>query len=176
KRWANKKIDDFTLQVDMGEFVDFRIRNSFFQHASEWTLDSLAKGRDLKGSKEEPAASEFFVRKGMISFAKKDFKPMGELSITRYSMYHFQAPETFDSKRDYLPFSVELEDNISPPANELSRKILHNLPFARRGYVFKSPELTAYFGKQPWYWPDPAYTPDATTLTKKEQEWLAKSR
>jgi hypothetical protein len=60
------------------------------------------------------------------------------------------------------------------PANELSKTILKNLPFARRGYVFKSPELKAYYEKQNWYYPDPAYIPDLNQLTKGEQEWFTK--
>jgi hypothetical protein len=83
-------------------------------------------------------------------------------------------PETFDSKRDKLPFSIDLQGAILPPADEVSKKILRNLPFARRGYVFKSPELTAYYKKLEWYVPDPAYTPIMNELTKKEQEWLVK--
>ena len=71
-------------------------------------------------------------------------------------------------------FSIDCQDGILPPANELSKKILRNLPFARRGYVFKSPDLTAYYKKQPWYVPDPAYVPVMNELTKKEQEWLVK--
>jgi hypothetical protein len=74
----------------------------------------------------------------------------------------------------YLPFSIDNQDGIPPPADEFSKKVLRNLPFARRGYVFKSPELKAYFERQKWYWPDPAYQPAADLLTRKEQEWLKK--
>src|SRR5882724_4310365 len=31
KRWANRQIDDFTLQIDMGEFQDVCIDNRFFK-------------------------------------------------------------------------------------------------------------------------------------------------
>src|SRR5688572_21677929 len=34
-RWANRQIDDFTLQIDMGQFQDFSIPNSFFSRDSE---------------------------------------------------------------------------------------------------------------------------------------------
>jgi hypothetical protein len=60
------------------------------------------------------------------------------------------------------------------PANELSKRILKNLPFARRGYIFKSSELQSYFEKQPWYKKDEKYEPVLAELTQKEQAWLKK--
>ena len=186
KRWANRQIDDFTLQIDMGEFQDFNIEQTFFNAVSEWKTDSTVKSMDLKsGNKEQPAESEFFIRKGTIVFTKKGFKPRGELHIRSFNEYYYRSAESarhnydtyaeaFDSKKDRLPFSVESQNGILPPADELSRKIAHNLPFARRGYVFKSPEIAGYYKKQPWYLPDPAYTPIPGELTKKEQDWLVK--
>ena len=188
KRWANRQIDDFTLQIDMGEFQDVSIEQTFFKHAADWKTDSTVKSVDVKAAdKDHSAMSEFFIRKGTIVFAQKNFKPGGELSIRSFNEYYYKSaelslqpdagyPEKFDSKKDGLPFSIDSQDGILPPADELSRKILHNLPFARRGYIFKSPEIAAYYKKQPWYMPDPAYTPVADELTKKEQEWLAKNR
>ena len=51
-------------------------------------------------------------------------------------------------------------------------KILKNLPYARRGYVFKNTELQAYFEKMEWYFPDINYVPDSAKLTEAEQNWL----
>jgi YARHG domain len=120
----------------------------------------------------------------MIVFAKKDFKPAGELDIQSFGESFYLSGEDnadadggsdkFDCKKDPLPFSIEFQGIIYPPADESSRKILRNLPFARRGYVFKSPEIAAYYSRQKWYWPDPDYKPVVTTLTKKEQEWLGR--
>ena len=184
KRWANRQIDDFTLQIDMGEFQDVSIDNTFFKTASEWKTDSTTKSLPLKAGKAHGSGmAEFFIRKGMITFSKKNFKPGGELHIQSFNNYYYRSAEiashpdagnadNFNSKKDKLPFSVECQEDILPPADELSKKILHNLPFARRGYVFKSPEIADYYKKQPWYLPDPAYTPIPAELTKKEQDWL----
>lgn len=185
KRWANRQIDDFTLQIDMGAFQDISIDQTFFNHAAEWKTDSTMKSLDIKTEdKDQAGSSEFFVRKGMIVFEKKNFKPRGELHMHSFNECYYRSaevahnhydnyPENFDSKKEGLPFSIEGQDQILPAINELSRKILHNLPFARRGYIFRSPEIAAYYKKQPWYLPDPTYTPDPGSLTKKEQDWLA---
>ena len=54
--------------------------------------------------------------------------------------------------------------------DEFTRKVLENIPYARRGYVFKNAELKAFFEAKPWYMPDPEYKEAA--LTEDEKEWL----
>jgi hypothetical protein len=187
KRWANRQIDDFTLQIDMGEFQDVCVDNDFFGNVSEWKTDNAAKSLQTNARGGEGGNSdtcEFFIREGMIVFTKKNFKPAGELHLRSFNNYYFSdrkeddgdtdKPAVFDWKKTHLPFSIDDQDGIPPPADEFSRKVLRNLPFARRGYVFKSPELQDYFKRQKWYWPDPAYIPVAALLTRKEQEWLKK--
>lgn len=187
KRWANRQIDDFTLQIDMGEFQDIYMENSFFTNVSEWKTDSAVKSLQLKATGaggNTIDTAEFLVRKGMILFQKRSFKPAGDLHFFSFNNYYFREqdenPEdadkepVFNWKKSYLPFSIDSQDGISPPADEFSKRILHNLPFARRGYIFKSADLQAYFERQKWYWPNPGYTPVAALLTKEEQEWLKK--
>jgi YARHG domain len=190
KRWANRQIDDFTLQIDTGEYQDICIGNNFFGNVSEWKTDSAVKCLQSSSSGGEGGnidTCEFFIRKGMIVFTKKDFKPAGELHFRSFNNYYFRSraedegddedtdkPSVFDWKKSHLPFSIDNQDAIPPPADEFSKKVLRNLPFARRGYVFKSPELQAYFERQKWYWPDSGYIPATDSLSRKEQEWLKK--
>jgi hypothetical protein len=182
-RWANKQIDDFTLQIDMGNFQDLTIETTFFKNNGEWKLSGRGKqierieNRDTKNNDN----AEFFIQNGTMTFEKKNFKPVGELYMHSYNNYYSNEhqPVTedqhFDYKRDsHLPFSVESQNEIYMPANETSKTILKNLPFARRGYVFKSPELKVYYEKQNWYYPDANYVPDLNKLTGGEQEWFKK--
>ncbi len=181
-RWANKQIDDFTLQIDMGNFQDLTIESTFFKNNGEWKLSGRGKQieRIEKRDKGNNDDAEFFIQNGILTFEKKNFKPVGELYMRSYNNYFFDANHAYPSdnrfnyKRDLLPFSIDSQDQIDTPANELSKTILKNLPFARRGYVFKSPELKAYYEKLNWYNPDPAYIPDLNQLTKSEQEWFKK--
>ncbi len=188
KRWANRQIDDFTLQLDMGDYQDLSIPAYFFQHASEWTMTGIGRSIDrqaVTGGAKEPAASEFFVHTGMLVFKKVNFRPAGELSLSAWNSYYYytktldnhkgDGPFKFDYRLDELPFSVDADFNPGNAADEPSRKIVRNLPFARRGYIFKSPEIQAYYARQPWYIPDPSYAPVEATLTKKEQEDLGKN-
>lgn len=181
-RWANRQIDDFTLQINMGEFQDLSIENTFFAKASEWQLPETTKSLFVKKrDKYEKDKTEFFIRKGMLVFQKQNFKPIGELYIHSFNYDFYNGPNDantydglFNYNREGVPFSIEDQDGIQKPANEFSKRILKNLPFARRGYVFKSPELQSYFEKQPWYKKDEKYQPVLAELTQKEQAWLNK--
>ena len=116
----------------------------------------------------------------VVVFEKKNFKPVGELYMHSYNNniygegHSYSDKPRFDFKHDRLPFSVDSQDLIDTPANELSKTILKNLPFARRGYIFKAPELKTYYNLQNWYNPDAGYIPDLKQLTNAEQEWFKK--
>jgi len=51
------------------------------------------------------------------------------------------------------------------------KKILLNLPFARRGYIFKSYNLATFFGHQKWYKANLKYRSKLSDLIPKEQKW-----
>ena len=51
-------------------------------------------------------------------------------------------------------------------------RILKNLPFAYRGYVFKSKELQDVFNRATWYIPTPSYVPNTSSLTEGERRWV----
>ncbi len=181
-RWANRQIDDFTLQINMGELQDIWIRNTFFSNVSEWQLPETVKGIHLKKNRKDKNitdTSQFIVRSGTLTFQKLNFKPIGELYIDSYTNWFYYGSQDenmnddyFNCQRDRLPFSIEDQGNIKKPSDELSKRILKNLPFARRGYIFKSPELQSYFKKQRWYKKDETYQPVLAGLTQKEQAWL----
>jgi hypothetical protein len=176
-RWANRQIDDFTLQINMGEFQDVSISNTFFSKAAEWQIPETAKSTVIKmGENDETDKTEFFIRKGTLVFQKQNFKPVGELCIQslKFAFYNGSEDDLFNYKRHRLPFSIDDQDEIKKPTDELSKRILKNLPFARRGYIFKSPELQTWFEKQVWYKKDETYKPVLAELTQKEQAWLNK--
>lgn len=186
-RWANKQIDDFTLQINMGEYQDLCIHNTFFSALTNWQLPEGVKTRFLKKNKqhkEETDTTEFYIRKGPLVFQQLNFKPKGELYfVTPNYIFNMSSRLSeqrldnydFSAKRgDPLPFSIESLSDIFQPADELSKRVLKNLPYAIRGYVFKAPELQAYFERQKWYLKDENYQPNMSALTTKEHEWLQK--
>lgn len=172
KRWGNKQIDDFTLILDMGDFETFNLHKTFFSGIKDWTLLGVGKVSDttygLAGGAKEKVL-RFHIRKGSAIFHQRNFRPMGEIQL--YSENMMSSPQ--DSS--YLPFSVNSYDfGFDDTRDEGRRKIYRNLPFARRGYIFQSADLQAFFSKMDWYMPDPNYQPDMEMLDEREKKWISK--
>lgn len=172
-RWANRQIDDFTLIVDMGDFEEFSINASFFSNTDPWILSGSGKmnmGEVIPESIFSNKRMDCIVQQGELIFHAKDFKPTGELNI--YAILYGGYDEFFDGKTSELPFSPEDAEMIGKPTDAFAQKVLRNLPFARRGYIFKNPELQAYFSKQRWYVPNPGYEAKPDLLTEGEKAWI----
>ena len=178
-RWANHQIDDFTLRINMGDGESFAIYPHFFQSAAEWTINGVGK-TDITpfGGEDSP---RFHIREGGISFHKTNFRPEGELLLfqergflTYYYSYEnepLSSASIVSSIGDYYyDWSSLLEEKIqSTPADA---RILRNLPFAYRGYVFKSKDLQKFFESTAWYIPNPNYVADMDAMSQKEKEWI----
>ena len=180
-RWGNKQIDDFTLNINMGDDQRINIGKSFFDKADEWTIAGTGKKRDMKTlyyETESPDDSDscagFYIKKGYLIFQKQNFKPKGELLFTSpHSTVVFA--DTFNYKtQPYIGNEIfDISDGRHITASdEISKKIMRNLPFAKRGYIFSTPELQTYFERQLWYFPDPDYQPDMAKLSEEEQKWI----
>ena len=70
----------------------------------------------------------------------------------------------YDRSDRYLPGSFVLEEDHSAE----QRRILANLPFANRGYVFKDKKLQKYYSQFFWYMPDPSWKADTHDFTPRE--------
>ncbi|MES2618442.1 MAG: YARHG domain-containing protein [Bacteroidota bacterium] len=171
-RWGNGKIEDFSLAIDMGEFQKFGIQQSFFKNANEWLINgigSTSKSKTTERVETQDSATVFNIQNGAIIFNKLNFKPKGEIFL--YSERHYLVyNDTFNAANDLLPNEIFYWTPIVK--DEFSMKVLRNLPYARRGYVFNSAELNAYFRKMDWYTPNPMYTAELSSLTPLEQKWL----
>ncbi len=166
-RWGNKQIDDFTLIIDNGPFENFHVTKSFFNDGSDWIVNGIGK---MQSTLEQGAETlQFYIQKGNIIFQKKDFQPSEELYVFAT---HCGKPETYYQ----TPFSLHSLRGPAEPQNDFEKKVLRNLPFARRGYVFKNAELKNYYKKVDWYMPNPNYVPDLEKLSEGEKEWVERYR
>lgn len=183
-RWANHQIDDFTLIINMGDRASFHISPTFFYSASQWTF--LGTGKySVNTIKDGKEYSEFHVKQGGIKFQKKNFHPDGELLITDlYSYFYFDAENTSADniletvKNKFYPLHItdytlkNKKETIYDTYTSEQRRILKNLPFAYRGYIFKDKSLQDYFESANWYIPDPDYRADVEKLSEDEQKWV----
>jgi hypothetical protein len=165
-RWGNSQIDDFTLNIDMGSNESFNIKNTFFSDKNEWKIDD---GRSLSSGNH---FTKFITHTGSIIYKKKNFKPNGELYL-----YSSEGPmkdnyTSFDYGLHNLPKSINNKTTSTNSVDENSFKILRNLPFAIRGYVFKTKLIQDYYLSQSWYKSKLEYKADLQTLSNEEKEWL----
>jgi hypothetical protein len=114
---------------------------------------------------------QFDVQKGNLIFHKAGFRPKGELGL--YARNYMPESEEFN-RNEQLPFSVDQQDRIGKPMSESDRRILKNLPFARRGYVFSNTEMQQFYEQMDWYIPNPNYKPEVKFLTDPEKEWITR--
>ena len=176
KRWANKQIDDFTLIIDTGEFESFFVNRTFFNNLTEWKIDGNGNAKFISQDRNyyfDTDAVKFNIRDGNIVFKQKNFNPQGELFL--YSMNYNFTEDAFNYRTDALPYSLNQQERIADPLDGLSKKILRNLPFARRGYVFTNQEIQRYYETMTdWYIPDNSYKADINLLTGPEKELVLK--
>lgn len=186
-RWANNGIDDFTLELNMGDCQSFSIEPSFFRNADEWAFSGkgrVGQRRLFNGMCED--CPMFHVQSGSIVYHKKNFHPEGELHITSdgfdLNFYSFQSADRAgieglmnSLKTQYCNLNVYLyEENpidISNVPADLKR-IMRNMPFAYRGYVFQDQGLQRFFASTDWYLPNPDYVADMTVMNEGDKNWI----
>jgi YARHG domain len=168
KRWAGGKIKDFQLIIDMGEFQDFTIVNTFFTSLDQWNMVGCGISK-LSKNLEGTECSEFVVRSGILEFHQLNFDPKGEIFIDSPKRI-YTGEET--NRLLHLPFSPEEFQYLQDPESDLEKKIYKNLPFAIRGYIFKNPELQKLYESQSWYFPDPNFHGVIDVLPEEEQTWV----
>ncbi len=171
-RWANKQIDDFTLILDMGECEEFRLGKTFYRENSEWLINGLGKMTNHTKNDYDYAdyeETECVIQSGNLIFEKKNFHPEGELYVSSRRIYPTtDEPSMFNTPLSYSYFTYNYWE--MEPTTELEKKILRNLPYARRGYVFKNADLQNYFSKQSWYMANLNYSSDTEGLHPLELE------
>jgi hypothetical protein len=178
-RWGNKQIDDFTLIINMGDDQLLNIPPNFFDIASDWNIVGVGKGIDIQNPYYFEAddydiaktLAQFYLQKGYLVYQKRNFRPEGELYFSSPRSF-FEFNEFDYKKNKTVPRDIVNGDYVVSAQNDISKKILRNIPFAERGYVFTNTELQNYFNNQVWYLPNSEYKADLSKLTLEEQAWV----
>lgn len=177
-RWANRQIDDFTLHVNLGDRSSFCIEPSFYSSCSEWTFDGAGKVEPGFSAEAYFLGSHdlFHVREGGITFHKTEFRPKGELHAFKPIFFlYWGGSLSNDYIKDFINecyYDLEKPSDLLDPITLENRQLLRNLPFAYRGYVFKTASLQRFFEATPWYVPDPSYVATMDSLNPNERAWV----
>lgn len=176
KRWANNQIDDFTLSIDLGNYQEYYLYDSFSNELSDWTFTGLGSLKKLSPSLTEldlkyyDQDRRFTVHTGKVIYSKKNFLPDKELCL--FCLMDNSSWEVFDYETCLLSLPIEADTYITSAKDQTSLKILRNLPYARRGYVFSDKQITNYYNRLDWYIPDTSYKAELKDLLPEEISWL----
>ena len=189
-RWANHQIDDFTLNINMGDRESFRIKKTFFEKPIEWTIDGLGIAINCEWLGWDTVGNGviFHLQEGGISFQKQNFHPKGELFVAKAHLIACMWKDWKDDEN--IPVEEELITGLKsqyyaldtayipgffeeiPKFTPIQRRILRNMPFAYRGYKFKDKALRKYFESTQWYILNPKYKGEMEGFSEKEKAWV----
>lgn len=189
-RWANHQIDDFTLNINMGDRESFRIKQTFFEKPTDWTINGLSMAMNCEWMGWDTVTNGviFHIQQGGVSFHKQNFHPDGELFLVKdhliVSMWRDYNSDQKLSDEENLINGIKNQYNSldtafisgffegTPMFTTTQRRILKNLPFAYRGYAFKNKELKKFFESTKWYICNPKYKGEMDGFTEEEKAWV----
>ncbi len=168
--WANSGIDDFELNIDMGDDSYFTVPAAFSATPAAWQVAGI--GRISNTSFNIPYMAEegsklkvVYLRKGKLQLRATGFKPVQDLSVSFWNL-HNEINLWCDKavKNDFagmmdLVWGDSVETAISRLTDQELR-LYRNLNYARMGFYFKDESLRKIFQKYNWYIPDPALKPE----------------
>lgn len=169
--WANSAIEDFELNVNMGDDSYFAVPSSFGVTAVNWTVVGIGRLSNTMqfnpyGEGEAGASLKMaYLRKGKLQLRIPNFKPQRDLSLAVFQL-HNEVNLWCDKgvKNDFADMmQLVWGDSINATISQLSDnqlRLYRNLNYARMGYDFKDEVLKKAFSKYNWYIPDPALKPE----------------
>lgn len=183
-RWKNRQIDDFTLILDFGDLSHYLVSNMTKMDSNKWTFNGDGKVKVQKNTiysegDDSMYYSVIYCKHGKVIFKSNNFKPISNLHILfANSMNSYMGDVPFE-----LPFTPDYDDQYSDGYNlkekfiesnldtNVSKRIYRNLPFARRGYIFKDKVIQDYYKTNTlWYTPDPTYKGSTKDFSKYEKD------
>lgn len=171
--WANKGIDDFEMNIDMGDDSYFSVPASFGSALGPWQLTGI--GRISKANFPVPYIAEskemlkmIYIRKGRLQLRAAPFRPTTDLTINFWNLHNEVHLWCDDSRQNDFTDLMELfwGDSTAATISNLSDaklRLYRNLNYARMGYAFKDETLQRVFSKYNWYIPDPAVKAENVT-------------
>lgn len=183
-RWANHQIDDFTLRIKVKNTAkQFCMTNDAMWKGGQWRVtEGVGKVHVVKNGWGNGEDLEFSLRNGTFEWHGRNFRPTTNIDIMsteRICFYRddFKLGRFYDRTAAVLmPFDkMNGEDQAQgSTAGIPNSRILRNLPYASRGYVFKDAKLAAYFKSLWWYMPDPSWQQSTADFTEQEKKWIQK--
>lgn len=170
-RWNASKIEDFTLRIVAEGSKHFRISGPFDKGSF-----NIANGMG-KHRKSQYGGKEVVLRNATIEYHCKDFIPDADLWINSFdgNLYNDKHKKGITAQTGayyrYGNFFGRLQNGFEG-FNDFEKRVIRNLPYASRGYVFKDKKLADYFSQFYWYMPDPEWQASTKDFSPREREFI----
>lgn len=175
-RWANHQIDDFTLRIKTDNATKhFLVDCNSFNPNGFKVTSGKGKVRTLDATDYRNRMAEVVLRNGTVEYHAVNFVANEDMAINSADQL-YEAPDDdilyYDSGETFYPIYVDSwtpsRFGVKDKKGNFAKRLLRNLPYAHRGYVFKDPDLRKVFESQWWYMPDPNFTPTESTFHAHE--------
>lgn len=169
-RWANRQIDDFTLIISAKTTAKhFFVGADCLKGIKPQIMSGKGKfrmipKRDSFGYFEDQW--EIALRKGAVRFHKKNYRTTSEFWLHSGVMCE-AANTTYD--RTFCHADCNVWESMDPG---FALRVIHNMPYAHRGHVFKDPQLKQFFESCYWYMPDPNYKDQTKDFTPIDWQYV----
>ena len=182
-RWANRGIDDFTLRIVADHTAKhfFLADDSLFAQAPLRIAQGAGKLRPARW--QDADGFEVTLRNGVLEWHATGFRPESELHlVSADALQDFSHPALgsfYDRSEGFLEgitFRQQTQTDSVQTLGSREKRILRNLPYAHRGYVFHNRRLRRYFKHLWWYMPDPAWEASTADFTPQELQLIEASR
>lgn len=194
KRWANKQIDDFRLEIHLDNGVYF-IPASFLAGGKLAAWQIIGDGvidenpREWFGE-DAPKIRMAHLNHGYFLLEEKNFRPDNDIFIGEYNWaagwvdrwcnYAQECIEPDALEKIVGYFNLDPYEGIEEPdLAELSDKELkyvRNYFYAVRGFDFQDKELRDFYSQFFWYKPDKTLKAEDVKLSAAEKVFLDKIR
>lgn len=167
--WKGGKIGKFTLRVECPNTAKhFYVNCEDLQNVSPIFTKGVGKQRK---SPRYSGNREISMRDAVAQWTMYEYSPKSRLDI--YSVV-LRYVDEYDTEDYPCGYSYDRTLGFRPSWGKLSGqpRILRNMPYAHRGYVFKTKEMKKIFEKLWWYIPDSTYVPDMSDFTERELEFI----
>jgi hypothetical protein len=183
--WANSAIDDFELNIDMGDDSYFSVPASFGIAPATWQIAGIGRvsmaNFPLPYMPEEKGKLKMvYLRKGKLQLRATAFKPLQDLRINFWNLHNEinlwcenKGQNDFKTMMDLI-WGDSVEASIRK-LTDAELRLYRNLNYARMGYDFKDEGLKKAFSKYNWYIPDPLLKPENVPdyfVTKELQQLI----
>jgi hypothetical protein len=173
-KWADGKIKDLTINIDMGQNKYFYV-NDIFSQTANWSIIGTGKVTNDKFDYiDNDTCRMVRILSGKLQIKVSDFQPTKNIEFGIVSKYTFTVYPVYHKKYKEGKIVGIGRLDIDDDYTKEELRLMRNTIYAQYGYDFNSPDLKEYFSQFGWYIPDPNLKMKDIRLTENEKEFIEK--